>query len=96
MKNDLNEIINQRLKNRLEWQSYLKWLLTHRMLYNHPKREYYKNKPFLSIILKIYFIPYNTLKFFNYVFDKHKYEMISKEIELLNDIKNKQNTKEIE
>ena len=96
MKNDLNEIINQRLKNRLEWQDHLKWLLTHRMLHTLAKREYYKNKPFLNLILKIYFIPYNTLKFFNYVFDKHKYEMISKEIELLNDIKNKQNTKEIE
>tara|TARA_Y100001970_G_scaffold226411_1_gene279952 strand:+ start:783 stop:1073 length:291 start_codon:yes stop_codon:yes gene_type:complete len=96
MKNDLNEIINQRLKNRLEWQGYLKWLLTHRMLHNRAKREYYKNKPFLNLILKIYFIPYNTLKFFKYVFDQHKYEMISKEIELLNDIKNKQNTKEIE
>ena len=96
MKNDLNEIINQRLKNRLEWQGYLKWLFTHRMLHNRAKREYYKNKPFLNLILKIYFIPYSTLKFFNYVFDKHKYEMISKEIELLNDIKNMQNTKEIE
>ena len=95
MKNDLNEIVNQRLKNRLEWQGYLKWLLMHRMLHNHAKREYYKNKPFLSLIIKIYFIPYNTFKFFDYILDKYKYEMISKEIKLLNDIKNKQKFKEL-
>ena len=56
MKNNLNEIIKERLENRLEWKNYLGWLLTHRELHKCAKRKFYENKPFLNLVLKVYFL----------------------------------------
>ena len=83
MKNKLDEIIKERLENRLEWRNYLGWLLTHRSLSMNAKKEFYKDKPLLNLILKLYFLPYNTLKYFSYVCDRHKFEMIEAEIKML-------------
>ena len=52
MKNNLNEIIRERLENRLEWKNYLGWLLTHRELHRCAKRKFYEDKPFLNLVLK--------------------------------------------
>ena len=76
MKNNLNEIIRERLENRLEWKNYLGWLLTHRELHRCAK-------PFLNLVLKFYFLPYNSLKYFIYRCDRHKFEMIENEIKML-------------
>ena len=53
MKNNLNEIIRERLENRLEWKNYLGWLLTHRELHRCAKRKFYEDKPFLNLVLTI-------------------------------------------
>ena len=37
-------------------------------------------------IIKIYFLPYNLLKYLIYTLEKHKLDMIDKEIEILNKI----------
>ena len=84
MRNDLNEIIKERLENRCLWRSYLKWRLTHKNLSNVVKKEFYKDKLFLGLIIKLYFLPYNLFKYFIYVSEKHKLDMINKEIEILN------------
>lgn len=76
MRNRLDEIIKERLENRLEWKNYLNWLLTHRDLYMNAKKEFYKDKPFLNLILKLYFLPYNMMRYFIYMSDRHKFEMI--------------------
>ena len=83
MKNNLNEIIKERLENRLEWRNYLGWLLTHRELHMCAKRKFYENKPFLNLVLKFYFLPLNSLKYFIYRCDRHKFEMIENEIRML-------------
>lgn len=83
MKNKLDEIINERLENRQEWYNYLRWSLTHRHLASSARKLYYKDKPILNLILKLYFLPYNTLKYFSYVCDRHKFEMIEAEIKML-------------
>ena len=87
MKNKLDEIIKERLENRLEWRNYLGWSLTHRDLYRSAKKEFYKDKPILGLILKLYFLPYNTIKYFSYICDRHKYEMIETEIKMLQENK---------
>ena len=56
MRNNLNEIIKERLENRHLWRSYLGWLLTHKDLSIYAKREFYKDKPFLALIIKLYFL----------------------------------------
>ena len=88
MKNNLDEIIKERLENRLEWRNYLGWRLTHRDLYVFAKKEFYKDKPFLNLILKLYFLPYNTVKYFIYICDRHRFEMLETEIRILKGKKN--------
>ena len=83
MKNNLNEVINERLKNRIEWRNYLAWLLTHKELQMQAKKEFYKDKLILNLIMKFYFLPYNTIKFLSYLSDRHKFEMIETEIRML-------------
>ena len=91
MRNRLDEIIKERLENRLEWRNYLGWLLTHRDLYMNAKKEFYKDKPLLNLILKLYFLPYNTMKYFIYICDRHKFEMIETEIKMLKQAKDNDN-----
>ena len=85
MRDNLNEIIKERLENRHLWRSYLGWLLTHKDLSIYAKKEFYKDKPFLALIIKLYFLPYNLLKYFIYTTERHKLDMINKEIEILNE-----------
>ena len=91
MKNKLDEIIKERLENRLEWKNYLNWSLTHRDLSSNAKKLFYKDKPFLNLILKLYFLPYNSIKYFNYICDRHKFEMIETEIRMLKKVKRDKN-----
>ena len=91
MKNKLDEIIKERLENRLEWKNYLNWSLTHRDLSYNAKKLFYKDKPFLNLILKLYFLPYNSIKYFNYICDRHKFEMIETEIRMLKKVKRDKN-----
>ena len=86
MRNNLNEIIKERLENRRLWRSYLGWLLTHKNLTIYAQKEFYRDKLFLGLIIKIYFLPYNLLKYFIYVSQRHRLDMIIKEIEILNKI----------
>ena len=87
MKNNLDEIIKERLENRYQWKNYLGWLLTHKELQMQAKKEFYKDKPILDLILKLYFLPYNTIKYFSYICDRHKFEMIETEIRMLQEDK---------
>ena len=91
MKNKLDEIIKERLENRLEWKNYLNWSLTHRDLSYNAKKLFYKDKPFLNLILKLYFLPYNTFKYFYYICDRHRFEMIETEIRMLKGEKDDEN-----
>jgi hypothetical protein len=91
MKNSLHEIIRERLENRLEWRNYLGWLLTHRDLQMMARKKFYEDKPFLDFILKIYFLPYNILKYLIYKRDRYKFEMIQTEIQMLKKAKGDDN-----
>ena len=44
-------------------------------------------------MLKIYFLPYNTMKYFTYVCDRHKFDMIETEISMLKTKKNEEKDK---
>ena len=86
MRNNLDEIIKERLENRCLWRSYLGWLLTHKDLSNLAKKEFYKDKPLLGLIIKLYFLPYNLLTYFIYISERHRLDMINNEIQILNKI----------
>ena len=97
MRYNFDEIIKERLENRYLWRSYLRWLLTHKDLTIYAKREFYKDKPFLSLVMKLYFMPYNLLKYFIYISEQHRLDMINKEIQILNEFQvDKKRTKLID
>ena len=83
MKNSLHEIIKERLENRLEWRNYLGYVLTHRDLQRLAKQDFYKNKPLLNFFLKIYFLPYNTIKYLRHLSERHEFNKICNEVEFL-------------
>ena len=56
MKNKLDEVVKERLENRYQWRDYLIWILLHRNLQKNAKKEFYKNKPLLSLLLEFYFL----------------------------------------
>ena len=85
MKNKYNEIIKERLENRREWSTYYRWLLTHRKLHQKAKKAYYNERPVQNLIVKLYFLPLNFVRFFSHLFDICRYDMIEKEIEVLNE-----------
>ena len=85
MRYNFDEIIKERLENRYLLRSYLRWLLTHKDLTIYAKKKFYKDKPFLALIIKLYFLPYNLLRYFIYISEKHRLDMINKEIEILNE-----------
>ena len=66
----------------------------HTEISNMAKKEFYKDKLFLDLIIKLYFLPYNLLKYFIYISERHRLDMINKEIEILNKIQvDKKDTK---
>ena len=91
MKNNLDEIIKERLENRREWATYYRWLLTHRELHQKAKKAYYNERPLQNLIVKLYFLPLNFVRFFSHFFDRCRYDMIEKEIEILNNELNDEN-----
>ena len=93
MRNKLDEIIKERLENRFLWKSYLERVLIHQDLSNFAKKRFYEKKPFLIILINLYYLPYNLIKYFIYSHQKHKFNMICEEIEFLEQIKVKKNDK---
>ena len=91
MKNKYDKIIKERLENRREWATYYRWLLTHRELHQKAKKAYYNERPLQNLIVKLYFLPLNFVRFFSHFFDRCRYDMIEKEIEILNNELNDEN-----
>ena len=77
-----------------EWQQSDDIYLANKEITKKADREYYKSKPLLKIILNLYFIPYNTLRFFRYLRMLHEYKknqveimVLSKELKDYEDLK---------
>ena len=85
MKNKYEEIIKERIDNRRELAIFYRWLLIHRDLNQKAKSAYYKERPLQNLIVELYFLPLNFIRFFSHLFDRCRYDMIEKEIEVLND-----------
>ena len=79
--------LKNKFKDRLayckEWQHSVDIYLANKEITKKADREYYKSKPLLKIILNLYFIPYNTLRFFRYLRMLHEYKKNQDEIMVL-------------
>ena len=90
--------LKNKFKDRLayckEWQHSVDIYLANKEITKKADREYYKSKPLLKIVLNLYFIPYNTLRFFRYLRMLHEYKknqveimVLSKELKDYEDLK---------
>ena len=83
MKNKIGEILKERLENRLEWREYYQHILAHKEISKKVKKEFYKDKPLINFVLKLYFLPLNFFKYLSHLKAWHYYQMMDKEIEVL-------------
>ena len=84
----MNNYYKNKLKKRLtycqDWKHSIDMYLANKEITKQTDKEYYKSRPLLKIILDIYFLPYNILKFIKYLRVRHEYKKNEIEIEVLN------------
>ena len=94
----MNNYIKNKIKDRLtycqEWKSSIDIYLTNREITKKADDEYYKSRPLLKLILDVYFIPYNLIRFFKYLRMLHEYKKNQVEIMVLSEELNENNEKE--
>ena len=80
MRSQLQNNMRERLTYCLDWKKSIDIYLANREITEKANNEYYKTKPLLRLILGLYFIPYNLLKFFRYSRILHDYKKNQAEI----------------
>ena len=75
--------MKERLSYCNEWKNSVDIYLAGKEVTKKANEEYYKSKPLLKLILDIYFIPYNILKFIRYLRMVHEYKKNQVEIKIL-------------
>ena len=83
----MSNYFKNKLKDRLtycrEWKHSIDLYLANKEITKKADEEYYKTRPFLKIVLDIYFLPYNLLKFVRYLRMRHEYKKNEIEIVVL-------------
>ena len=64
MNNCFKYDLKERLENRKGWSNYFLYCLKHWEINEKVSGEYFKDKPLLSITLKLYYLPINIIKLF--------------------------------
>ena len=67
MKNYFKNKMRDRLNYCHKWKNSVDIYLAHKEITKKANEEYYKSKPLLKLILDVYFIPLNILRFFRYL-----------------------------
>jgi len=94
MKNYFKNKIKERLTYCKEWKNSVDIYLASKEVTKKTNEEYYKSKPLLKLILDVYFIPYNMLRFFRYLRMVHEYKKNQVEIMVLSKELKENNKKE--
>ena len=83
----MSNYFKNKLKDRLtycrEWKHSIDLYLANKEITKKADNEYYKSKPLLKMILDVYFIPYNLIKFLKYLRIIHEYKKNQVEIRVL-------------
>ena len=84
----MSNYFKNKLKDRLtycrEWKHSIDLYLANKEITKKADQEYYKTRPLLKIVLDIYFLPYNLLRFVKYLRMRHEYKKNEIEIKVLN------------
>ena len=83
----MNNYFKNKLKDRLtyckSWKNDIDMYLANKEITKKADNEYYKAKPLLKMILDVYFIPYNLIKYLKYLRIIHEYKKNQVEIRVL-------------
>ena len=83
----MSNYFKNKLKDRLtycrEWKHSVDLYLANKEITKKADQEYYKTRPLLKIVLDIYFLPYNLLRFVKYLRMRHEYKKNEIEIKVL-------------
>ena len=94
MRNYLKNKMKDRLTYCHEWKNSVDIYLASKEVTKKADEEYYKSKPLLKLILDVYFIPYNILRFIKYLRVIHEYKKNQVEIMVLSKELNGNNKRE--
>ena len=83
IKSNFNKYLERRLNWAQGYAHYLGFYLENIEINKKISKEFYKNKIFTLLALKIYFLPTNILKHFHQIKARHSYYKTLKEIEIL-------------
>ena len=83
MTNYLKNKMRDRLTYCYEWKNTVDIYIANKEISKKTDNEYYKSIPLLKLILDIYFIPYNIVRFFRYLRMIHDYKKNQIEIRVL-------------
>ena len=83
MNYSFKKYLKERLENRKAWSDYFLFCLKHWEINDKVSGEYFKDKPLLSITLKLYCLPTNIIKFFYKIRTWHYYLKTETELEVL-------------
>ena len=83
MRNYFKNKMKDRLNYCHEWKNAVDIYLANKEITKKAHEEYYKSKPLLKLILDVYFIPYNILKFIKYLRMLHEYKKNQVEINVI-------------
>ncbi len=83
----MNNYYKNKLKDRLtyckDWKQSIDMYLANKEITKKADDEYYKSKPLLKLILDVYFIPFNIIRFLKYLRMIHEYKKNQVEINVL-------------
>ena len=83
MSNYFKNKLKERLTYCREWKHSIDLYLANKEITKNADEEDYKTRPFLKIVLDIYFLPYNLLRFVRYLRMRHEYKKNEIEITVL-------------
>ena len=94
MSNYYKNKLKERLTYCQDWKHSIDMYLANKEISKQADEEFYKTRPFLKLVLNIYFLPYNLLRLLRYLRIKHDYQKNEIEIKVLNkQIKGNENQK---
>ena len=83
----MNNYFKNKLKDRLiyckSWKYDIDMYLAYKEITKQADKEFYKTRPFLKILISIYFLPYNLLRLARYLRIRHEYKKNEIEMEVL-------------
>ena len=84
MKNYYRNKLKERLTYCQDWKHSIDMYLANKEITKKADDEYYKSMPLLKLILDVYFIPLNIIRFLKYLRMIHEYKKNQVEIKVLN------------